>query len=68
MPFIKSEKQKDNLARFSYDVAKIILAIIVIGPFVKIEGFNLYRVIGGFVVATLFFVFGFLLDAKEVKE
>lgn len=68
MPFIKSEKQKDNLAKFSYDVAKIILAIIVIGPLAKPESFHLFLFIGGYFVSMLFFVLGFLLDAKEVKE
>ena len=35
MPLIKTEKQKDNLAKFSYDIAKIILAITVISPIAK---------------------------------
>ena len=53
MLLIKSEKQKDNLAKFSYDIAKIILAVTVF--------------IGGFVVTVIFFVFGYMLDANEVK-
>ncbi len=68
MPFIKTEKQKDNLAKFSYDVAKIILAILVIGPLAKPEGFKIFIFAAGYFVALLFFVLGFLLDAKEVKQ
>ena len=67
MPLIKTEKQKDNLAKFSYDIAKIILAITVISPIAKPETFHFSLFIGGFVVTMLFFMFAYTLDAKEVK-
>jgi len=67
MLLIRSKKQKDNLAKFSYDIAKIILAVTVIGPIAKPESFHLVLFIGGFVVTVIFFVFGYMLDAKEVK-
>ena len=67
MPFMKTEKQKDNLAKFSYDIAKIILAITVISPIAKPETFHFSLLVGGFVVTVLFFIFGYTLDAKEVK-
>ena len=68
MPLIKTEKQKDNLAKFVYDVAKIILAITVISPIAKPETFHLSQFIGGFIVTMLLFIFGYVLDAKEVKS
>jgi hypothetical protein len=67
MRLIKTEKQKDNLAKFSYDIAKIILAVTVISPIARPETFYLSLFIGGFVVSTLFFIFGYMLDAKEVE-
>ena len=67
MPLIKTEKQKDNLAKFSYDIAKIILAVTVVGPIAKPETFHFALFIGGFVVTVIFFVFGYMLDANEVK-
>jgi hypothetical protein len=33
-------KQKDNLAKFSYDLGKIVLAITVITPLAKSEAFH----------------------------
>ena len=66
MPLIKTEKQKDNLAKFSYDMAKIIIAITVVGPIAKPESFHFALFTGGFVVTILFFVFGYILDAMEV--
>ena len=68
MRFIKTEKQKDNVSKFSYDTAKIILAVTVIGPIAKPETFNLASFVGGFVVTILFVALGCLLDTKEVKE
>jgi len=67
MGFIKTEKQKDNLAKFSYDTAKIILAITVISPIAKPETFHFALFVGGFIVTILFFALGCLLDTKEVK-
>jgi hypothetical protein len=66
MSFIRTEKQKDNLAKFSYDTAKIILAVTVISPIAKPETFNFVSFVGGFIVTILFFALGCLLDTKEV--
>ena len=66
MLLIRTEKQKDNLVKFSYDVAKIILAVTVIGPIAKPETFHLHLFIGGLVVTILFFIFGYMLDGREV--
>lgn len=68
MSLIKTEKQKDNVAKFSYDTAKIILAITVISPIAKPEAFHFSLFIGGFVVTLLFFMLGYTLDAKEVRS
>jgi hypothetical protein len=58
MPLIKTEKQKDNLAKFSYDIAKIILAVTVVGPIAKPETFHFALFIGGFVVTVIFLYVG----------
>ena|GEM_PF-1106387 len=67
MPLIKTEKQKDNLAKFSYDIAKIILAVTVIGPIAKPETFHFALFTDGFMVTVIFFVCGYMLDANEIK-
>ncbi len=67
MALIKTEKQKDNMAKFSYDIAKIILAVTVVSPIAKPETFHLSLFVGGFIVTMLFFILGYILDAKEVK-
>lgn len=67
MRLVKTEKQKDNLVKFSYDVAKIILAITVVGPLAKPESFHLSLLVEGSIVTVVFFMLGYLLDAKEAK-
>jgi len=73
MAFIKTEKQKDNLSKFAYDVAKIIIAIIVISPIVTPEPINFYLFVGdlfvgGLVLSIMFLIFGSILDRREAKK
>lgn len=65
MALVKNKKQKDNLSKFSYDVAKIVLAVSVIGPLAKPEQFNLSIATGGLLITCLFLLLGYMLDAKE---
>ena len=67
MILIRTEKQKDNLAKFSYDIAKIIFAVTVVTPIAKPETFHSLLFTGGLAVTILCFIFGYILDAKEVK-
>jgi len=41
MRIIRTEKQKDNFAKYLYDISKIIIAVMVIGPIAKPESFNI---------------------------
>ncbi len=65
MPLIRTEKQKDNLAKFLYDLAKIVLAIAVIGPAVSLPVFSYAAMLGGLAVSGAAFVFAYYLDGKE---
>ena len=66
MHIIRNEKQKDNLAKYSYDLSKIIFAVVVISPFAKPESFDFLFVLGGFIVGFIFLIIGNILDIKEV--
>lgn len=55
MPYFKTEKQKESFAKFLYDIAKIIFAIIVISPIAKPDEFNLFISLVGLLVAIMFF-------------
>lgn len=68
MQILRNEKQKDNLAKFFWDDAKIALAALVIGPVTRPEVAQLW-VIGVGVLATLAFaVLGYLFAGMEVTS
>ncbi len=66
MEFFKNNQQKDNIAKYCFDVSKIILAILVIAPIVKDGLENTYLAFGGITLVLFFFFAGYLLDSKEV--
>jgi len=58
---------KDNIAKYCFDVSKIMLAITVITPITK-KGFNNpILIIGGLWVAIVSFLIAYVLDSKELK-
>lgn len=66
MVIIRTEKQKDNLSKFSYDMAKIILGIFVIGPIINKEVFQLHFFLWGIILGIILVLFGFMLDSREL--
>lgn len=59
---IRTEKQKDNLAKYLYDISKIVFAVAVIGPIAKPESINKYVLIFGLSAAIIFFIFASIID------
>ncbi|MGH7207627.1 MAG: DUF6722 family protein [Nitrospiraceae bacterium] len=67
MPLIRTEKQKESLSKFLYDVAKIVLASAVIAPVVNLSVFSYMTMIGGLLTEMLFFCLAYILDGKELR-
>lgn len=65
MVIIRTEKQKDNLSKFSYDMAKIIVAILVIGPIARPEALHISLLLYGLFISFVWFILGFILDGRE---
>lgn len=63
---IVTEKQKDNVAKFLYDGAKITLVTLVLSPFTNKEPMEIWVLIAGLLVTFISFVLAFNLDKKEV--
>ena len=61
-------KQKNNLARFSYDIGKIVLAITVVTPLAKSEAFHFLSTTLGLLAGVCVVFFGYFLDSLEVKN
>jgi hypothetical protein len=61
-------KQKDNLAKFSYDLGKIVLGITVITPLAKSEAFHFLSTTLGLMAGASVAFFGYFLDSLEVRD
>jgi hypothetical protein len=68
MRIIRTEKQKDNLAKFFWDMAKVAFTLLVLGPFAKPESLDLLGLIAGPTIAVALGLWGYLLDGTEVRE
>lgn len=68
MQIIRTEKQKDNLAKFFWDDAKIALAALIIGPLTRPETAGSWVIILGILATLAFALLGYLFDGMEVKS
>ena len=68
MKLVKNELQKLNLAKFLYDIAKIIFGVIVAAQIVKPEEFKAWIFISGVAAMVIFFFFAYVLDGKEIRK
>lgn len=63
-----NEKQKNNLAKFFYDIAKIDFAALVVAQFANSNNLKYWILIIGIIATIVPLIVGFLLDKKEVKK
>ena len=62
--FMINRKQLDNLAKYCYDISKLVIGLMVIGNLLS-DRFSIYTFWIGIGVALIFLVFGHLLDRLE---
>jgi hypothetical protein len=67
MRIIRSDKQKDNPAKFFWDMAKVAFTLLVLGPFAKPESLNLLGLFAGIAIGVALGLWGYLLDGMEVR-
>ena len=68
MRIVRTEKQKDNLAKYAWDMSKVMVAALAIAPFAKPEAVDLRVVGGGLLTGFLLALGGYLLDGMEIKS
>lgn len=66
MRVIRTEKQRENLARFCWNMAQITLGALVVAPLARPETSQVLLVGLGIAAAAVFIVLGYLLDGMEV--
>lgn len=67
MQIIRAEKQKDNLAKFFWDMSKVAFTLLVIGPFARPESLSIIGTTIGIAIGGALGLFGYLLDGMEVR-
>jgi hypothetical protein len=64
---IRTEKQKDNLAKFFWDMAKVAFTLLVVGPFAKPESISAFGFLIGSGIGVDLGLWGYILDGMEVQ-
>jgi hypothetical protein len=67
MRIIRAEKQKDNLAKFFWDMAKVILTLVFVTPLAQTGGLTFPRGAVGLLATFLLGLAGWLIDGQEVR-
>ena len=67
MRIIRSEKQKDNNAKYLYDISKICFAVAVIGPFTKPEIADKFTFFVGFLATVICYISANYMDNLKLK-
>jgi len=65
---IRTEKQKDNMAKFFWDMSKVAFTLLVIGPFATAESYSLPGLLAGIGVGFFVTIVGHFLDGREVLK
>ena len=68
MNIIHTEKQRENLAKYFWDMSKVAFAVLVVGPFAKPESFSAAGLLIGVAIGFLLAFSGYLLDGMEVSK
>ena len=68
MRIIRTDKQKDNLAKFFWDMAKVAFTLLVVGPFAKPESTSVLGLLTGAGIGIVLSLWGYVLDGMEVQR
>ncbi len=68
MRILRNEKQKDNMAKFFWDAAKIALATRVLGPITKPDIVQPWVISLGVLATFAFALLGYLCDGMEASS
>jgi len=58
-------KQRENLAKYCYDISKIVVALLVIGPLARPGEISGWVLLFGFIAAVTFLLCGLFFDKEK---
>jgi hypothetical protein len=68
MQILRTEKQRDNLAKFFWDMAKVAFTFFVLAPLAQAQSYALTQVIAGLATGFTLVGIGYMLDGRKVTE
>ena len=68
MPFLGTDKQRENLAKFFWDMAKIAFTFFVLVPVARQEEYHPSRILAGLIIGFTLLGVGYMLDGRESQE
>ena len=68
MKILRSEKQKDSLAKFFWDMSKVAFTLLVVSRLATAEGITLPGLVAGIAIGFLLGLLGHFLDGREVLK
>ncbi len=68
MKLLRSDKQKDNLAKFFWDLAKVAVTVMVVGPFAQPSGLKPGDAALGVFVGMVLCLCGYLVDGTKLPQ
>jgi hypothetical protein len=68
MQILRTEKQKDNLAKFFWDMAKVAFTFFVFAPFAQAQSYGFTQVTIGMIIGFTLVSIGYILDGRKVME
>ena len=68
MRILRTEKQRENPAKFFWDMAKVAFTFFVVAPLAQTQSYGLVRIIAGLAIGFTLAVIGYMLDGRNVTE
>jgi hypothetical protein len=65
---VRTEKQKDNLAKFFWDMAKVALTVFVFGQLARPQGITTLDLLSGTGIGFTLALWAYILDGWEMKR
>ena len=67
MRIVRTDKQKDNLAKFFWDMAKVVLTLVLVTPLVQTGELTFLQSAVGLAATFLLGLAGWLIDGQEIR-
>ena len=68
MSILRTQQQKDNLAKFFWDMAKVAFTFFVLAPLAQTPPSGSIRIVAGLAIGFTLVSIGYILDGQQTSE